>query len=334
MTRMLVLLLTLLAPAAQAFDQQSLMKVFFSVVLVRGYNPDGSLAYGSGVVVGENKVVTNCHVLRKPKQAWVSQGEEAFEIVSVHADALHDLCLVNTAPMPLPAIALGTTTGIGQGDEAVSLGHSNGVPAPTVSRGQVKSVYAFGSGNVVRTNAKFSLGASGSALFDGQGRLIGINTFKTPGRNAFFYAIPVEWIAVAERIAPTKLPVSGQAFWELPDDKKPFFMQVALPHLNEDWTRLREISQRWIETEPDNAEAWFEHGVAQEGLGQPEEALRSYHRSFELDARHAEALYRIGMLASRRGDQNEIQNVSAQLARINVELAGEFDKAVGCGSMC
>ena len=336
MHRILALLLAvLLSPAANAFDQQSLMRVFFSVVLVRGYNPDGSLAYGSGVVVGQNKVVTNCHVLRKTNKAWVSQGEETFAIVSVHVDAMHDLCLLNTDKLPVQAVTLGNTADLAKGKEVFAIGHSNGVPAPLTSYGQIKSLYPYEGANVVRTNARFSLGASGSALFDGNGRLIGINTFKTPGRAAYFYAVPVEWITQLEnKPVQEKLPVSGQAFWELPDEQKPFFMQVALPELNEDWARLQEISQRWIAAEPQNAEAWYELGAAQEGLNRKQEAEHAYRKAAELNPDHGEALYRLGVFASQRGDREEMHSVSTRLATIDSEMAAEFNKAVGCEASC
>lgn len=325
----------LLSPAANAFDQQSLMRVFFSIVLVRGYNNDGGLAYGSGVVVGDNKVVTNCHVLRKTNQAWVSQGEEAYAIVSVQVDAMHDLCLLNTDRLPIQPVPLGSTAELGKGDEVIAIGHSNGVPAPLTSRGHIKSLYPYQGGNVVRTNARFSLGASGSALFDGRGRLIGINTFKTPGRAAYFYAVPVEWLSeVEKKPVQTKLPVSGQAFWELPDEEKPFFMQVALPQLNDDWTRLQEISRHWIEAEPQNAEAWYELGTALEGLMLPKEAEKTYRHAVELNPRHSEALYRLGVFASQRGDHLEMQSVSIKLAKIDSEMAAEFNKAMGCTASC
>jgi serine protease Do len=336
MHRILALVLAvLLSPAANAFDQQSLMRVFFSIVLVRGYNPDGSLAYGSGVVVGPDKVVTNCHVLRKTNRAWISQGEESFGIVSVHVDAMHDLCLLNTDKLPMQAVALGNTAELGKGNEVFAIGHSNGTPAPITSYGQIKSLYPFDGGNVVRTNARFSLGASGSALFDDKGRLIGINTFKTPGRAAYFYAVPVEWVKGLEnKPVQNKLPVSGQAFWELPDEQKPFFMQVALPDLNEDWVRLQETSRRWIEAEPKNAEAWYALGVAQEGLKELGDAEKTYRKAAQLNPNHSEALYRLGVFASRRGDREEMHNVSTKLARIDSEMAAEFDKTVGCPTSC
>jgi hypothetical protein len=336
MPRLLAILCCLLiSNASIAFDQQSIMRVFFSVVLVRGYDVDGGLAYGSGVVVGENRVVTNCHVLRRTTQAWISQAEDVYRIESVHVDPFHDLCLLNTEKMPLRPVEFGQTSKLNKGDEIFAMGHSSGVLAPTTSGGQIKSLYPYGNGNVVRTNARFTLGASGSPLFDRQGRLIGINTFKTPGRIANFYAVPVEWLHDIEKLpAQTRLPISGQAFWELPDDKKPFFMQVALPRLNEEWPKLFEVSQHWTKAEPENPEAWYEFGAAQEGLGKPEDAQRSYRMALVLNPNHGEALFRLGLFAAQRGDRNEMHDISISLAHIDSEMAEEFNKAVGCGNSC
>jgi serine protease Do len=311
------------------------MRVFFSVVLVRGYDLDGGLAYGTGIVMGENKVATNCHVLRRTTQAWISQAEDVYKVVSVQADPRHDLCVLNTETMPLKPVPLGNTSALGKGDEVITLGHSNGVLTPMSSGGQVKSIYPFDHGNVIRTNARFSLGASGSPLFDGQGRLVGINTFKTPGRSAYFYAMPIEWLATIEKLpAQTKLPISGQAFWELPDDEKPFFMQIALPHLNEDWAKLFEISQRWVKLEPQDSEAWYELGAAEEGLGRTENAIESFRKAVALNPKHGDALFRLGVFASNRGDREEMRNVSITLAKIDSEMALEFNKAVGCNAEC
>ena len=336
MLRFVLLAVALLSSAqAMAFDQQSLLKVFFSVVLVRGYDTEGNLAYGSGVVVGENQVATNCHVLRKTTKAWISQAEDVYPIVSIHADPHHDLCLLNVERLPLQPVQLAKASEVAKGDEVVSIGHSNGVLTPLTSGGHVKSLYPFEGGMVVRTNARFGLGASGSPLFDANGRLLGINTFKTPGRTAYFYAIPAQWIAEVAKIpASSTLPIAGKMFWELDDETKPYFMQVALPHINEDWAKLHAVSQRWIQAEPHNAEAWYELGMAQEGLGQKDQAQQSFRKSVAINARHSESLYRLGIFASERGDREEVHNVSVTLAQIDPEMADNFNKTVGCNAAC
>lgn len=325
----------LLSQNCLAFDQQNLMKVFFSVVLVRGYDQNGGLAYGSGVVVGENKVITNCHVLRNTSKAWVSQAEDVFPIEKVQADTQHDLCLLTVDKLPLKPVTLGSTANLARGSEVVSMGHSSGNPSPITSAGQIKSLYAYDGARIIRTNARFSLGASGSPLFDSNGQLVGINSFKTPGRWAYFYAMPVEWIGQLEKLpSQTKLPISGQAFWEYADEQKPYFMQVALPHLNEDWPRLKEVSERWLKAEPENPEAWFELGTAQEGLGKLELSQQSLRNATRLDPHHADALFRLGVFASRRGDREETHQVSLTLSQIDPELAENFRKEAGCSANC
>ena len=44
---------------AFAIDKAALLKAFGSIVMVRGYTESGSLAYGSGVIVGKGEVITN-----------------------------------------------------------------------------------------------------------------------------------------------------------------------------------------------------------------------------------------------------------------------------------
>jgi S1-C subfamily serine protease len=132
-----------------ALNHDQLMDSFLSVVMIRGYDEAGGLAYGSGVVVGKNQVVTNCHVIRKTKQPWVSQGEETYSVTAVRADRWHDLCLMTTFGMPHKPVALGKSTNLKKGQEVITIGHSNGVPAPLTSAGVVKSTYDLDQGKVI-----------------------------------------------------------------------------------------------------------------------------------------------------------------------------------------
>ena len=57
-------------PSVFAHRQSCIIERHFgSIVMVRGYTEGGSLAYGSGVIVGKGEVITNCHVLRRTKSS-------------------------------------------------------------------------------------------------------------------------------------------------------------------------------------------------------------------------------------------------------------------------
>ena len=318
-----------------ALNRDQLMDSFLSVVMIRGYNEAGGLAYGSGVVVGDNQVVTNCHVIRKTKQPWVSQGEETYSVTAVKADRWHDLCLMTTFGMPHKPVTLGKSTDLKKGQEVIAIGHSNGVPAPLTSAGVVKSTYDLDQGKVILSSAQFRMGASGSGLFDTEGRLVGINTFKTSGRNSFYYALPVEWLnTLKNKPAETNFPITGTALWEEEEDKKPIFLQVAIPTIKEDWKKLFDVANEWTKKEKNNAEAWFELGLAHEHLNNLNEAEKAYRQSTQLDNENTDALLRLGFIAKTKEDKKEVKNIQEKIAKINPELMEDYLKLVGCIKTC
>jgi serine protease Do len=331
-------LLAILLTFAQnvfAIDQQKMFSALETVVVVRVYNDTGGLSYGSGVVVGENKVMTNCHIFRSTKQPWVAHGEDTYDIVSVQADRWHDLCLLTTGNLPFKPASIIKNHDLKRGQEIISIGHSNGSPSPLTSAGTVNATYIFEGGRVIRSSAAFRMGASGSGIFDIEGNLLGINTFKTPGRNAYFYSLPIEWLADLEKLpVETKFPITGKAFWEEDDDKKPFFMQIALPEINQDWPKLAKVAQNWIDTDPKNSDAWYELGIAQENMQKIDDAKDAYKKSVVFDASNTDSLFRLGVIAQSAGDKAAVHDINVAIANINKDLAQEYSQMLGCGTEC
>ena len=336
MRKLLLALLAVATSTAHAFDQQALMEAYSGVVMIRGYNPDGGMAYGSGVVVAENAVVTNCHVMRATKQPWVSRGEDSYSITSVRADAWHDLCLVTTHNMPFKPVPRGNSQSLTRGQEITAIGHSNGVPAPLTSVGEIQGLYPTPSGNMIRSSAKFLMGASGSGLFDMQGRLVGINTFKTAGRGgSIHFALPVEWLETLEKIpATTEFPISGKALWEEDEDKKPFYMRAAVPESRQDWVALEKISTQWTQQEVTSTDAWFSLGVSEVSLNKLEAAAMAFDKSIELDQEFVEAWFRRGEVALKLGDLQTVHRVETRLQQIDPLLVTAYQAYLGCGPDC
>lgn len=331
---LILTLLTVIQPA-YAIDQEKILAASQAVVMVRGYNDNGGLAYGSGVVVAKNKVLTNCHIFRNTKQPWIARGEDTYTITSVQADRWHDLCLVGASNLPFKAAVIVKDQTLNRGKAVLSIGHSNGVPHPLTSMGVIKSTYNFEGSHVIRSTAQFRMGASGSGIFDMDGNLLGINTFKTPGRPAYFYSLPIEWLANLEKLpVETVFPIVGKAFWEEDDNNKPFFMQIAIPEINQDWPRLAQIAQKWIDADPKNSDAWYELGSAQENLNQLEDAEKSYRQSALLDADNTASLFRLGVIAKTKGDTQTMHSINSAIAKIDPNLAEEYSNSLGCNKEC
>lgn len=336
--RFLIVFIALLsfAPPSIAAENEKMMEAYFSVVMVRGYQETGGLAYGSGVVVGDNKVITNCHVLRKSKQPWVSRGEDTYHIVSVKTDAWHDLCLVSTFGLPFKPATIGKSTDLRFGQQVIAFGHSNGVPAPLTSVGNVEGLFPAEHGKIIRSSAKFLIGASGSGLFDAEGRLVGINTFKTSGKGGgAHYAVPIEFLAPLELQPEQKtFPVDGKALWEEDEDKKPFYMQAAVPEVRQDWMKLAEVAQNWTRAEPQSTEAFYTLGLAYENLSKADLAAQAYKKSADIEANNHEAWVKIGTLAKARGDTAEMHRAQLALNNIDKDLGAEYSVLMECNAAC
>lgn len=321
---------------AIAMDKAALIQSYFSVVMIRGYNPDGGLAYGSGVVIGKDKVVTNCHVLRSTKQPWIARGEDSYVISDVKADVWHDLCIVTAENLPLNPVKMGKSTTLKRGQDVAGIGHSNGVPAPLTSTGTVKGLYNDNGASVIRTNAKFLMGASGSGLFDMEGNLVGINTFKTTGKGgSIHFALPVEWLETLDKQpASTVFPVTGKALWEEDEDKKPFYMQAAVPESRFDWPKLAQVAEKWTQAEPKSSEAWLAFGLGLENTGKLDSAEAAYKLAISLEPTNYDAFVQLGTMAKNRGDTAEMHRIQLALTELSVEAAAEYSYVLGCDKAC
>ena len=278
----IILLLLVLTTTLFAYDQSALLHAFNSVVMIRGYQDNGSLGYGSGVIVGDNQIVTNCHVLRGTKKPWVSQGDQTYSIVSVKSNPWHDLCLIGTHGMSRTPVPLGSSE-LKKNSEVVGIGHSHGAPVPLTIGGLIIATYPNDNGNLILSSAKFRLGASGSGLFNMQGELVGINTFKTTGYGSY-YAVPVEWLKdLMNQKEFDKFPLQGKALWEEDEDKKPYYLRIAIPKAKEQWSSVVKLADEWTKKEPSNTEAWFELGYAHLSLANMDAAKEAFKKSNECD---------------------------------------------------
>jgi tetratricopeptide (TPR) repeat protein len=300
-----------------------------SVVKVQVSNDKGNRGIGSGVVVSQDHVVTNCHVVANSRGIAVTKNGESYQPVAMKADWHHDLCILKFDGLPIAPVALGDGAGLKYEQAVFSIGYPNNPMRPLTAFGKIKGLYHLDDAQVIRTSAAFRMGASGGALFDNAGNLIGINTFKSPGRNGNYYSLPVAW--VKKLLTAPEIAVTTQRelpFWDAPEEKRPFFMQVVNEQITKQWDALAHISQAWIEAESSSSEAWYYQAMAQDKLGNDQAAIAAYKKTLELNSHHTGALYDWGLLASRLGNQAEVERIGMLLNMIDQDVAEEFKLAV------
>jgi serine protease Do len=300
-----------------------------SVTKVHVTTQSGGHGVGTGVVVGKDLVATNCHVLANARGVKITKFGESFTPDAMRADWKHDLCILRFQFLELNPVELGDSENLKYEQPIFSIGFPGGPPKPQSTVGKIKALYPLDDSLVVRTDASFVMGASGSPVFDNEGKLIAISTFKSPGRGAYFYNIPVKWVkALLNAPETASLASGGIPFWDAPDTERPFFMRVVLPYQNDKWDELRVVAQAWVAKEPYNPEALFYAGVAEERLGNANQAYAYFDQVLALQPQHPATLMELGLIANRAGKTDVVEKTRVTLKAIDLDLDVEFSQAL------
>jgi S1-C subfamily serine protease len=178
--------------------EQVYAKVSPSVWRVVTYDSDNlPLGQGSGVVVGTEAMVTNCHVLAKAKRVAVKREKETLDAKLAMWDVKRDLCQLRVVGLKAPAVWVADSKQVAVGQNVFAVGNPKGLEL-TMSAGLVSSLRRNTAGQLVliQTSAAISGGSSGGGLFDSQGNLVGLTTLGSVSGDAqnLNFAIPAEWV--------------------------------------------------------------------------------------------------------------------------------------------
>lgn len=301
-----------------------------SVVKVRVILPNGSYGVGSGVVVAKDQIVTNCHVINGAVAINVIKFGDSYRASSIKADWKHDLCIVKFDGFDVPIAEMGSSLALKYEQPVFSISFPNNAPKPITVYGNVKALYPMDGSVVIRSTSDFRMGASGGPLFDDEGKLVGIIALKSPGRNAYYYNLPVEWIAPLLNQPELPIPSRGDLpFWDAPEEQRPFFMRVIGPYQNEDWAGLSEIASIWCKNSPPPTEALFYRGASLFGLQQWAEAESTFKQVVSLESNHTEAHRYLGLIAAHLGNQATLDQELSILAKLDEEAHLSLLNAIG-----
>ena len=281
------------APFAQAKSAQEIFAaVAAGVVVVFALDEAGEqIGQGSGVVVGENEVVTNCHVVEDARavavrQAADSRGRQTYLMDARMAarDEERDLCLLFVSELSEPPAAIPTAAGrardLSIGEEVFAVGAPRGLDL-SLTRGivsQLRGDFGKKSAPVIQTDAAISPGSSGGGLFNEDGKLVGITTYKlsAKGNEGLSFAVPAEWVAALQAQAAKEIADEQKRQKCLSSPTVDCLFEVALQTAEKIEDASRAFALRGI------ANAFADAGFFPNALQTAEKTEDALHRGFAL----------------------------------------------------
>jgi serine protease Do len=185
------------------------------VSVVAGHAPEGARAFsehrrgarehalGSGMLIApEGLVLTSRHVIEGADDVRVELDDgRSFPGTVTARDLWLDVALIRLAgARGLPVVTLGSSEALRVGDPVIVVGNPFGL-GPSVTRGilsaKARSLDDGPSEVFLQTDAAVNPGDSGGPLFDGAGRVIGINTAVIAHGHGISFAVPIDDVRAA-----------------------------------------------------------------------------------------------------------------------------------------
>ena len=155
-----------------------------------------SIALGSGVVVGEGKIITNCHVAEAKGSASIRVIARTKSYPAAIKLKLResDLCLLEVKDFNAPAAQIKSLKQLNVGQRVYAIGAPSGLEL-TLTEGLISGLRALPSGEtLIQTSAPISHGSSGGGLFSENGELVGVTSFGLTSGSALNFAHAAEYI--------------------------------------------------------------------------------------------------------------------------------------------
>jgi len=278
-------LLGLLPTLGSADPLQNRHSLAAAVFKVRAVEASGKTRNGSAVLVAPGKLVTTCHVTHNAQAIELAQEGASWPAQEAFVDTGHDVCVLSAPALSraIPAV-LGVPDQLKLGDVVIAVGYPRG-GSLTLASGTIKGLHPYEGARVLQVSAPFEQGASGGALFDAQGRLVGITAFKAVGGGDFHFALPLQWLSEHTLQNPSWISASDEAreaFWQRPRDRQPLFLQAASLEADGKWQALSHVAQEWVRADHANPASWLALGRAFVRLNRIDQAAQAFHRATTL----------------------------------------------------
>ncbi len=274
--------------ASEVFDTVSP-----SVVIVLTFKANGEAqGLGSGVVLPDGEIATNCHVVEDAATIQVVYQTVKYPAKLRFYDKDRDVCSLSVSGLKAPAVVMGSTSRIKVGARVYAIGAPRGLDL-TLSEGIISSLRSVEDGQYLQITAPISPGSSGGGLFDEEGRLVGLPTFYLTEGQQLNFAVPVEWVSeLPRRHAEASRPETPLTDW--------LNHAIALEE-KEEWGALIDHSLRWTKAQPTVAVAWGYLGAGYGETGQTVKEIEAYKQALRINPENHIGWYLLGFAYSESG---------------------------------
>ena len=181
-------------PAKTKTVEQLTTLVRKSVVVVSFTGRDGKTkGLGTGFVISpDGLIATNLHVIgeARPIVVQMSDGKK-YDVKSIHAtERTMDLAVLKIDARGLPALPLGNSDSLKQGEKIVALGNPQGLQFSVVA-GVVSGRRKIDGKPMIQLAIPIERGNSGGPLLDMQGRVHGLLTLKSQVTQNLGFAVEI-----------------------------------------------------------------------------------------------------------------------------------------------
>lgn len=251
-------------------DVDAINQAAGSVLMLLVYqNREGSqLASGSGFVAFDSRtLITNYHVVAGGELVLAESdaGESFFLDQVIACSKEKDLAILrfkgDTGLAPLP---LANDSALMRGQSVVAIGSPQGYKN-TVSKGDISALVKEQGMDLIQFTAPISTGSSGGALFDNQGRVIGItSSYLGADSQNMNFAIDIrEAIALYEQAGqPTPLARMDMPEWVQDGPVVPGPADVHFRGFVASQTGPDSVNLRWDIDAPEGTEYYIAYQVA------------------------------------------------------------------------
>lgn len=267
---------------------------------------------GTGFSVSaDGLVATNHHVIENGLTFTVTtnHGARFEQALVVVEDADADLALLKIDGRSIPYLRLAETSDVPVGKRVAVYGSPEGLSG-TLSEGIISAPLGNlsskfpddelpNNGRLIQTTAAISPGSSGSPIFDGEGKVLGVMTLNLRGSGtsqSLNFAVPVEalqlliekpkeeWLAIGRKIPLPKVnipQIDDSPNQELSSD--PALEALTEKMESEDWVGSMKIASGLLEKYPTSSYLHFKHGYSASMLRLDQQSEVSYRKVVEIN---------------------------------------------------